>query len=133
MSPKASGGMIEAGTLVVRYLTGFSSRYRHSQNAFPLRMTINRGCLDCLSTYPPMPNAWRLYRGPVHSRFTAAFSWPTTLVLSCAGTNPENPKPYSGSSEILNSHFRVLNIARTSPTTSKVLVGMFEPVPTVAG
>src|SRR5882672_2328375 len=80
-----------------------------------------------------MPNACRLYLGPVHSKFTAAFSCPTTLVLSWAGTKPLNPNPYCGSSEILKSHFRVLNMASTSPTVRSVDVGIFEPVPTVPG
>src|SRR4026207_770089 len=67
--------------------------------------------------------SWMFRRGAVHSRLIAALIWPTTRVLSCAGTNPEKPRPYSGSSASRSSHFLVLKNANTSPMVQVLAFG----------
>jgi len=46
-------------------------------------------------------------------------TWPATFVLPCAGLNPVNPKPYSGSSEtyMFMKGFMALIIHRVSEAT----------------
>src|SRR6266568_2338529 len=89
-------------------------------------MSITLGTVD-ISPYPLIPYSVFWVRGDKHSQLHMALIWPTTLVLSCAGTNPEKPNPYSSLSVTRTSQSKVLKKLKTSPTVTVVLAaGRFE-------